>query len=215
MCALAGVAEPQSGAITPGVWASTIGWWGKELRAKPALLLTLSSQKPSWEHHPLWALRRSDYILTHRERERDRGKVLLFAESLFRSCICCRFGSSANRSFYSSYFFYYNCSCGVSCFVLWLSVKKGAVGSVHGGSWLCVLAPAGDVCADAKNSQTGAELIKTEELGSNGCASHSWKRHNVPLTPGLRRGILESDSLVAVNFTAFLRTEEIGNARFL
>lgn len=30
-----------------------------------------------------------------------------------------------------------------------------------------------------------------------------------------RGGILESDSLLAVYFTAFLRTEEMGNAHFL
>lgn len=33
--------------------------------------------------------------------------------------------------------------------------------------------------------------------------------------PRHRRGISDSDSLVVVYFTAFLRTEEMGNAHFL
>ena len=36
-----------------------------------------------------------------------------------------------------------------------------------------------------------------------------------PSDPRHRRGISQSDSLVAVYFTAFLRTELMGNARFL
>lgn len=35
------------------VFENTIGWWGKELCAKPTPLLTLALQKPSCKHHPL------------------------------------------------------------------------------------------------------------------------------------------------------------------
>lgn len=69
---LAGVAELQSGAITPAVWEyHWLSGKGAVRKTNPAAPLAL--QKPRWEHHPLWALRRSDYILTE--------KVCLFRAS--------------------------------------------------------------------------------------------------------------------------------------
>lgn len=83
-----------------------------------------------------------------RGRENEREKVLFILRALFRSCIRYRCRRCVNRSFFG--FFSFSCSCGILPCCCVTLCEEGAVCSVHRECWLCVLAPACNVCADAK-----------------------------------------------------------------
>lgn len=130
----------------------TIGWWRKELCAKPTPPLSLALQELSDAHHPAPS---AEIPFSHTDRctERYREKLCVFKFFTLPPCVKGSFGVFPDLRGISS-----NCSVTLNeC-----CVHKRSVGYA---SWLqrC------NVCADAKNS---AELIKTETPGSNGCDSH-------------------------------------------
>lgn len=93
-------------------------------------------------------------VITSSQREIER-KSPVIRQSLFRSCIRYRFRRSVNRRllllfclFSFSFFFLLPMWNFLLCFVTFC--EEGAVCSVHRECWLRVLAPACNVCADAK-----------------------------------------------------------------